>query len=122
MDTYVIHLASGETRVFSAAELIQNAKDQQAAGVEPIYRFNYGKGETSAAGYLVYSTYHDGCAIVILDGRERILTGWQGDFCISLDSGETAPDQQSTECACEQAAAAHEAPLQSPMSMAIDLA
>ena len=86
-ENFIIHTrTNGErkTKIFTAAEIIENAKKQAADGVKPIYRHM----ELDKRGYLVVSTWDDGAIVVILKSdypqirNDYIVTGWQGDFVI----------------------------------------
>lgn len=92
---YVIHPQGKPAQAYSAEDLIQNAREQLADGLEPIYCYIFSekRREYSRPGYLVYSTYQDGAAVVVLDAdgkTGRIFTGWQSDFCIPLKEEKTA--------------------------------
>ena len=81
-NNYLIHTKNG-VKIFERDEIINNAKEQKKAGIKPAYRFR----GLSQVGYLIYSTWEDGCAVVVLaaDGQSNIdliITGWQGDFVI----------------------------------------
>ena len=64
-------------------EIIENALQQEAAGIDPHYAFyDYKKKETvTAPGWLVWSL-RDGCGVVYRrnDGKMIICTGVQSDF------------------------------------------
>lgn len=90
---YIIHPHGQPAQVLTSETLIQNAREQRAAGIGPGYQFIYDfeRKEYSRPGYLVYSTYQDGACIVILDKAEnatQIIRGWQGDFVFSLSDGD----------------------------------
>jgi len=89
-ECYIIHPDSngGAAVILSRADLIAEAERQRAEGVRPGYAFNLGHGQTTRPGYLVYSTWRDGCAVCALDGyaEPHILTGWQGDFVLVMDA------------------------------------
>ena len=76
----------GSRLILSDAEIIENALDQEKDGVKPHYAFYDWKNKKAVtpAGWLVWSTYADGVGVVYRrpDGKEIIVTGWQGDFCI----------------------------------------
>ena len=81
--TYILHFNIGN-RLATESEVIQNALDQEKDGVKPKYAFrDYKTGETATPpGWLVWSTYADGCGVVYRrsDGKYMLVTGWQGDF------------------------------------------
>ena len=90
---YVIHPQGKPAQAYSAEDLARNAQEQRAAGYMPRYRqiINAERREYSRPGYLVYSTYQDGTAAVILDeagNAAGILTGPQGDFAFMIDEEE----------------------------------
>lgn len=92
---YVIHPQGKPAQAYTPAELIRNAQEQRADGLEPLYCYIYNekRREYSRPGYLVYSTWQDGAAVVVLDAdgkTGRIYTGWQADFCIPLKEEKTA--------------------------------
>lgn len=78
---YIIHTQKS-TLIIKAQEAISNALEQKKNGIMPHYAYLYSNGETSAPGWLVWSTWMDGCGVVIRrnDNDFMILTGWQGDF------------------------------------------
>lgn len=84
MRKYLIHTQNG-TQIFTEKEIINNAMEQREKGVKPAYHHTYiieGKREVMPAGWLVYSTFEDGCCIVYpreKDGKLVIFTGWQGE-------------------------------------------
>lgn len=90
---YIIHPHGQPAQVLTGEDLARNAREQRAAGIAPAYRFIYDfkRNEYSRPGYLVYSTYHDGACIVILDATGnamQIIRGWQGEFCFSISDGD----------------------------------
>lgn len=91
-ECYIIHPDSngGAAVILSRADLIAEAERQRAEGMRPCYAYNLGHGQTTRPGYLVYSTWRDGCAVCVLDGytAPHIVTGWQGDFVFVLDDPE----------------------------------
>lgn len=93
---YVIHPQGKPAQAYSAEDLTRNAREQRSAGYMPRYRqiINAERREYSRPGYLVYSTYQDGAAVVVLDAAgnaAQILTGPQGDFAFMIDEeGKTA--------------------------------
>lgn len=84
--TILLHLKDGN-RLFKVSELIEEAKRQELDGVKPHYSYyNYKKAEkVTPLGWLVYSTFADGCGVVykMSDTSDKyiLVTGWQGDFC-----------------------------------------
>lgn len=83
MRSYILHL-KGENKLVTEAEAIQEAERQEKAGTVPRYAWrDYKTGEQiTPAGWLVWSTYADGCGVVYRrsDGKMILVTGWQGDF------------------------------------------
>lgn len=88
MRTFLLHTKDGN-RVITASEIVQNAKDQEAAGIEPgYYWYNHKTKEAEKerpAGWLIWSTWEDGACICYKrnDNTYGILTGWQSDFCLA---------------------------------------
>ncbi len=86
-DRYIIGTnKDGSVRWASRSEVIQNAIDQEAAGIRPMYRLMDDHGRPwSAPGWLVWSSWDHGCGVVArtASGGWSIMTGPQGDFCIS---------------------------------------
>ena len=86
MKTYIIKTRNGN-KLYTAEQIIENAKEQEHAGIRPAYAWrDYKTGEPSTpAGWLVWSTL-DGCGVVYRrksDGNYIISPGMQGDFvCI----------------------------------------
>lgn len=82
---YLIHTRDGN-KVLTAAEIIQNALEQEAAGIEPLYRYAHYKTREpiTPPGWLVWSTWDDGAGVVYRreDGKMIIITGWQGEFTV----------------------------------------
>jgi hypothetical protein len=78
-NTYIIHTNSG-TKIFSASQIIENAIEQQNAGITPRYRHKMAN-ENVPSGFLVWSTV-SGCGVVYFrhDGKPIITMGVQGDF------------------------------------------
>ena len=80
---FVLHTKDGN-KVITESEAIQNALDQEQQGIEPMYSFyDYkNKKPVTPLGWLVWSTYKDGCGVVYRrsDGKMILITGWQGDF------------------------------------------
>lgn len=93
---YVIHPQGKPAQAYSAEDLTRNAQEQRSAGYMPRYRqiINAERREYSRPGYLVYSTFQDGAAVVVLDeagNAAQVLTGPQGDFAFMIDEeGKTA--------------------------------
>lgn len=90
---YLIHPQGKPAQAYTADDLAQNAREQRAAGYLPRYRqiISRARNEYSRPGYLVYSTWQDGAAVVILDeagNAAGILTGPQGDFAYMIDEEE----------------------------------
>lgn len=81
--TFIFHLHAG-TKIITESDAINNALDQEKEGVEPHYSFyDYKKHEpVTPPGWLVWSTYQDGCGVVYRrgDGKMVVSTGMQGDF------------------------------------------
>ena len=79
-DCYLIHTQQG-TKIFSHDDLVNEARRQQARGWKPSYKHR----DFRHPGYLVFSTWEDGCAVVILAGNDgMIVRGWQGDFQVIM--------------------------------------
>lgn len=81
--------SGGKANEKQAEDLARNAQEQRSAGYMPQYRqiINAERREYSRPGYLVYSTYQDGAAVVVLDAAgnaAQILTGPQGDFTFTV--------------------------------------
>lgn len=78
-NTYIIRSNSG-TKTHTASQIIENAIEQQKAGITPRYRHR-SSSESTPAGFLVWSTPY-GCGVVYFrhDGKPIITTGVQGDF------------------------------------------
>ena len=80
---YILHLKGGN-RLVTEAEAIQEAERQEKAGTVPHYAWrDYKTGEPiTPPGWLVWSTYADGCGVVYRrsDRKMVLVTGWQGDF------------------------------------------
>lgn len=86
MMAYILQLKDGN-RLVTEAEAIQEAERQEKAGTVPRYVWrDYKTGEQiTPPGWLVFSTYADGCGVVYRrsDAKMILVTGWQGDFtCI----------------------------------------
>lgn len=82
---FVLHLKN-ENKVVTESDAFREAYKQEKSGIAPRYSWRDNKtGEPiTPPGWLVWSTYADGVGVVYhrSDGKEIILTGWQGDFCI----------------------------------------
>lgn len=80
---YIIKRQNKPDLIATAEEIINNALQQEAEGIEPHYSFyDYKKHEAvTAPGWLVWSTF-DGCGVVYRreDGKMIICTGVQSDF------------------------------------------
>ena len=80
-DNYIIN-----GKVYSASQVYENALHQRDQGVQPSYRYNFGKGDYSDPGYLVWSTWDNGAGVCIVNEKYSrgycILTGWQGEFIV----------------------------------------
>lgn len=80
---YILHTKDGN-KVITESEAIQNALEQEQQGVKPLYSFyDYkNKKAVTGSGWLVWSTYQDGCGVVYRrsDGKMILITGWQGEF------------------------------------------
>ena len=79
-DCYLIHTRDG-AKIFTHADLVNEARRQQAAGFKPMYKHR----EMAKPGFLVFSTYEDGAGVVILHGDNgQLVRGWQGDFQVIM--------------------------------------
>lgn len=84
---YIIGTNRKESRTITAKkeEIINNALEQEKAGIIPHYSFfDYKNGEkVTPPGWLVWSSLDHGCGVVYRrkDGKMIIITGVQGDFC-----------------------------------------
>ena len=83
MKTYIIKTRNG-SKLYTAFEIIENAKEQERAGIRTAFAWMYPKtGEAlTQPGWFVWSTL-DGCGVVYRrkkDGKYIINTGMQGDF------------------------------------------
>lgn len=83
MKNYILHAKSGNILI-SEADAIAEARKQEKSGVAPAFSWrDYKTGEkVTPPGWLVWSTYEDGCGVVYRrsDGKMVLVTGWQGDF------------------------------------------
>lgn len=82
---YIIHKADKTSLIIKHSEAIQNALDQEAAGIKPEYKLrDYKTGKAiTPPGWLIWSTLEDGAGVAHRresDGKMILLTGWQGDF------------------------------------------
>lgn len=80
---YIIKARNG-SKLYTAEQIIENAKEQERSGVRPSFAWmDYKTGTASTPpGWLVWSTM-DGCGVVYRrksDGKYIIATGWQCDF------------------------------------------
>ena len=86
MRNFLLHTKDGN-KIITESDAIQNALDQERDRVKPHYSFyNHKTGEEiTPAGWLVWSTWEDGCGVVYRreDGKMIVATGWQGDFCFA---------------------------------------
>lgn len=83
MKNYILHTAKKDI-IVTEADAFAEAERQEKSGVCPAYAWrDYKTGEKlTAPGWLVWSTYADGCGVVYRrsDGKMILVTGWQGDF------------------------------------------
>ena len=83
---YLLHTKSSN-KIITKRDAIENALYQES--IEPHYA-RYDKKnhkQLSPLGWLVWSTYEDGCGIVYRKketGEMIVTTGWQGDFSCLL--------------------------------------
>ena len=77
-EVYILHTMEG-TKRYTRAEIIENARQQEKAGITPRYKYNDG---STPAGWLVWSTREDGAGVVFKLAPEKygIISAWQGDF------------------------------------------
>lgn len=84
MRSYILHFKD-HNQLISETEAIQNALDQEKEGIKPsfIWYDSRRKETVGRPGWLVWSTWADGCGVVYRrdDGKMILVTGWQGDFC-----------------------------------------
>ncbi len=85
---YLLHTKSSN-KIITKRDAIENALYQESMGIEPHYaRYDKKKHkQLSPLGWLVWSTYEDGCGIVYRKketGEMIVTTGWQGDFSCLL--------------------------------------
>ena len=80
---YTIYASKG-IQVFTESEIINNALEQEKAGIKPHFSFWDYKSNTAVtpAGWLVWSALDGGVGVVYRrkDGTMKIITGNQGDF------------------------------------------
>lgn len=87
---YLLH-AKSSNKIITKRDAIENALYQESMGIEPHYA-RYDKKnhkQLSPLGWLVWSTYEDGCGIVYRKketGEMIVTTGWQGDFSYLLQT------------------------------------
>lgn len=85
MRNYVLHLNNG-VKLITENDAINNALEQEKSGICPRYAFrDYKTGENlTPPGWLVWSTYADGCGVVYRrhDGKMVCTTGMQSDFAV----------------------------------------
>lgn len=77
-EVYIIHTKDGN-RVLKHSEVIENAKEQEKAGLKPSYKHF----ALDVPGWLVWSTWEDGAGVVYKrpeDGKYIVVKGWQGEF------------------------------------------
>lgn len=80
---YIFYRKDGSALKLSTEEIIENALQQEADGVEPLFCWCDKRQAVTPPGWLVVSMW-SGCCVVYrrkCDGKPIILTGWQGDFC-----------------------------------------
>lgn len=86
IQTYIFKHTDGKTSIYTYDDIINNAREQAAAGVTPSYHYNYGTSEKpdySAAGYLVLSGKNGAVVCILLDDNKAfIIKGWQGEFTV----------------------------------------
>ncbi len=84
-NNYVLH-AKNSVQLVTESQAINNALEQEKSGISPRYAFrDYKTGENlTPPGWLVWSTYEDGCGVVYRrpDGKMIVTTGFPGDFCM----------------------------------------
>ena len=85
---YLLHTKSSN-KIITKRDAIENALYQESMGIEPHYA-RYDKKnhkQLSPLGWLVWSTYEDGCGIVYRKkqtGENIDTTGCQGEFSCLL--------------------------------------
>lgn len=84
MRKYILN-CKDHNQMITEDEAIQNALDQEKEGIKPsfIWYDSRRKETVGRPGWLVWSTWADGCGVVYRrdDGKMILATGWQGDFC-----------------------------------------
>lgn len=84
--SYILHRKGQAAELVTAEQVINNALEQERAGIVPRYSWRDTKtGENATPpGWLVWSTWADGCGVVYRrrDCKMILITGMQGDFCI----------------------------------------
>ena len=84
-ERYILHTRKG-VQIVTESQAINNALDQEKSGIIPRYSFrDYKTGENlTPPGWLVWSTFADGCGVVYRRSDERriVTTGLQGDFVV----------------------------------------
>lgn len=84
LSKYLIHLSDGTVKEYTREQIILNAKKQESLGFKPRYKLRSQNGVKSdfPAGWLIWSTWKDGCGVVYKKSDETydILIGRQGDF------------------------------------------
>ena len=85
--SYLLEKMNGEKVFFTRSQVIENARFQASQGWPPKYCYNFGHGEYSKPGYLIFSG-KNGCCVCRLDEKARdgavVLQGWQGEFIYRL--------------------------------------
>lgn len=83
-NNYIIGEKNGKCIVVTAKKVIENAIEQERAGIQPHYAWWDYKEEkpVTGKGWLVWSSANHGCGVVYRrhDGKMIIVTGVQGDF------------------------------------------
>ena len=83
---YILHFKGQKSVVITESQAIAEALAQEKDGVKPRYAWRDCRtGENlTPPGWLVWSTYADGCRIVYRrpDGKMIVTTGFPGDFCM----------------------------------------
>lgn len=84
-ERYILHTKNG-VELVTESQAISNALDQEKIGITPRYSFrDYKTGEKlTPPGWLVWSTFADGCVVVYRRSDEKMIvtTGFQGDFVV----------------------------------------
>ena len=79
----VIHTKENGIMILTETDILKNALQQKRQGIKPHYCYNFGKGELSRPGFLVYSTFSDGAGVYVLNADETggiLIKGWKGEF------------------------------------------